>query len=189
MRGEDRVAVVFSSDGASNNGTFGESLNLAAIWNVPLLLVIENNQYAVSTPIEEATRETDLYKRGVGLGVESFGVNGNDVLEVYEKTKASVKKLRKGKGPVLMEAKTYRHGGHHVNDPGLYLPEDKLSYYKSNDPVLVGRRYLIEKGKATEDEVRAIEEEVEKAMMQAIEFAKESPEPEIDEFLKMVETY
>jgi len=88
-----------------------------------------------------------------------------------------------------MEAKTYRHGGHHVNDPGLYLPEDKVSYYKTNDPVDIGKQYLIEKGKADEKEVLAIESEIEKAMADAIEFAKQSPEPDIDEFLKMVEAY
>jgi pyruvate dehydrogenase E1 component alpha subunit len=189
MRGEERVSVVFSSDGASNNGVFSETLNLAAIWQVPLLLVIENNQYAVSTPIEEATREPDLFKRGIGLGVESFSVNGNDVLEVYENTKKSVEKCRAGKGPILMEAKTYRHGGHHVNDPGLYLPEDKLEFYKRNDPVSIGRRYLIDKGKATEKEVKAIEAAIEQEMAVAIEFAKQSPEPTMEEFLQMVETY
>jgi acetoin:2,6-dichlorophenolindophenol oxidoreductase subunit alpha len=189
LRGEENVSVVFSSDGAANNGVFPEALNLAAVWSLPLLLVVENNQYAVSTPVGQATRETDLYKRGIGLGVESFSVDGNDVLEVYERAKESVSKCRKGKGPILMEAVTYRHGGHHVNDPGQYLPQEQLEYYKMKDPVGLGRKYLIEQGKATEQEVKALEEGVEKEMEEAVTFAKESPEMTVEEFLQMVEAY
>jgi len=189
LRGEKGVSVVFTSDGAANNGVFSEALNLAAVWNLPLLLVVENNQYAVSTPISQATRETELYKRGTGLGVESFSVDGNDVLEVYEKAKESVNKCRKGKGPVLMEAVTFRHGGHHVNDPGLYLSKDRLEYYKSKDPVSLGKKYLIDRGKATEQEIKAIESSVEHEMDEAVAFAKKSPEMTVDEFLKMVEVY
>jgi len=189
LRGEDGVSAVFTSDGAANNGVFSEALNLAAAWNLPLLLVVENNQYAVSTPISQATRETRLYKRGIGLGVESFAVDGNDVLEVYEKARESVNKCRKGKGPVLMEAVTFRHGGHHVNDPGLYLPQDRLEYYKSRDPLSRGKKYLADQGKATEQEIKAIEADVEREMEEAVAFAEKSPEMTVGEFLKMVEAY
>lgn len=189
LRGEDRVTAVFTTDGATNNGVFMESLNLAAIWNVPMILVVENNQYAVSTPIEQATREPDLYKRGLGIGVESFAVDGNDVLQVYEKTRESAQRCRDGKGPILIEAKTYRHGGHHVNDPGLYLPKDKLEHYKSHDPILIGRKYLMQKGKASKKEVEAIHAAVEKEMAEAIAFATESPDPSMAEFLEMVEAF
>ncbi|MEA2064314.1 MAG: thiamine pyrophosphate-dependent dehydrogenase E1 component subunit alpha [Gemmatimonadota bacterium] len=189
LRGENSVSAVFTSDGAVNNGVFTESLNLAAIWSLPLLLVVENNQYAVSTPIEQSTREPDLYKRGIGLGVHSFSVDGNDVLEVFEQAKKAVSQCRKGRGPVLMEAKTYRHGGHHVNDPGQYMPAERLEYYKKKDPVTRGRKYLIEKGKATEEEVRAIEEAVERMMEEAVDFARECPEMTVEEFLEIVEAY
>ena len=189
LRGEDSVSVVFTSDGAANNGVFAETLNLAAIWNLPLLLVVENNQYAASTPIEQSTREPDIYKRGIGYGVESFSVDGNDVLNVYERAKDSVDICRKGCGPVLMEAKTYRHGGHHVNDPGLYMPEDLVAYYKAKDPVTIGRKYFLKNGKATEEEIKTLEESVERIMKDAVEFARESPEMTVDEFLEIVETY
>ena len=189
IRGEDRVSVVFTSDGATNNGVFGETINLAAIWNLPLLLVVENNRYAVSTPIEKSTREPDIFKRCIGYRVESFEVDGNDVLEVYERARESVGKCRAGKGPVLMEAKTYRHGGHHVNDPGLYMPEEKLEYYKLKDPVAIGRNYLLEKGNASEEEVQALEETVEREIEEAVDFAQESPEMTVNEFLEMVEAY
>jgi len=186
IRGQARVAVTFASDGASNNGVFAESLNLAAAWDLPFVLVIENNQYAVSTPIEEATRESDLYRRGEGYGVESHQVDGNDVLAVYECARRAAEAARSGRGPILIEAKTYRHMGHHVNDPGDYMPRETLEYYRSHDPVAIGRGYLLERGGAPEAEVAQIERSVEKAMDEAVEFAVSSPEPSVDEFVREV---
>ena len=187
IRGTDQVVVIFFSDGACNNGVFAESLNLAAIWDLPVIFLLENNQYAVSSPIEEMSRIPDLYRRAEGYGVPAFPVDGNDVLAVYEKTKEAIEACRNGKGPVMIEAKTYRHGGHHVNDPGLYMPKDRLEYYKCKDPVDVGRKYLLDETKCTERETAAIEQQVQQAMEEAIEFAKNSPEPSVEEFLEEVE--
>ncbi len=187
IRGGDQVVVIFFSDGACNNGVFAESLNLAAIWDLPVIFLLENNQYAVSSPIEEMSRIPDLYKRAEGYGVRAYQVDGNDVLAVYEKTQNAIEACRKGKGPVMIEAKTYRHGGHHVNDPGLYMPRDRLEYYKSKDPVDIGRKYLLEETKCTEQETAAIEQQVQQAMEEAIEFAKNSPEPSVEKFLEEVE--
>ncbi len=187
IRGGDQVVVIFFSDGACNNGVFAESLNLAAIWDLPVVFLLENNHYAVSSPIEEMSRIPDLYRRGQGYGVPAYPVDGNDVLAVYEKTKEAIETCRKGKGPVLIEAKTYRHGGHHVNDPGLYMPKDRLEYYKSKDPVDMGRKYLLEEAEYTEQEVTAIEQQVQRVMEEAIEFAKNSPEPSVEQFLQEVE--
>jgi len=190
LRGEKSVSVVFTSDGGSNNGVFAESLNLAAIWNLPAIVVIENNQYAVSTPIEESSRQTELYKRGIGYGVESFRVEeGNNVLKVYETAQKAVELCRAGKGPVLIEAVTYRHGGHHVNDPGLYMPKERLDYYKKNDPVLISKGLLKEQGGLSDDEIAAIEKSIEEKMDQAIDFARKSPELTEAEFQKIVEVY
>ena len=189
LRKEDRVSVVFTTDGAANHGVFFESLNLAGAWRLPVIVVIENNQYAVSTPIEQSTREPELYRRGIGLGVESFRIDGNDVLEVYEQARESVEKCRAGDGPVLIEALTYRHGGHHVNDPGQYMPEDRLAYYKSKDPVELGRKHLAEKGAVSEEEIREIEVSVESEIEEAIEFAKESPEMTVNDFFALTEMY
>ncbi|MFO8006337.1 MAG: thiamine pyrophosphate-dependent dehydrogenase E1 component subunit alpha [Candidatus Brocadiia bacterium] len=189
IRGEDRVTAVFCSDGATNNGVFCESLNLAAAWDLPLIVVIENNQYAVSTPIREVTRESDLHKRGIGFGVDSRKVDGNDVLEVYDCTRDAAGKCRSGEGPVLIEAKTYRFMGHHVNDPGHYMPEEELAHYRANDPVEKGRAYLRERGGASEEEAEHIEREADQKLEEAVEFAVESPEPSVEEFLSEVETY
>lgn len=189
IRKEDCVAVVFTSDGGVNNGVFSEALNLAAVWNAPMILVVENNQYAVSTRIEDSCRIPDLFKRGESLGVPSFQLDGNDVLQVYEKTNEAVEICSAGKGPVLFECKTYRHGGHHCNDPGMYMPEERMAYYRQHDPVKLGRNYLIEQGGATQAEVREIEQAIGREMEEAIEFALGSPEPSVDEFLKEIEAY
>jgi TPP-dependent pyruvate/acetoin dehydrogenase alpha subunit len=184
VRGTDQVAAVFFSDGASNNGVFAESLNLAAIWNLPVLFVLENNHYAVSTPIEQTSRTPDLYRRAEGYCVSSSPVDGNDVLAVYEKAREGVLACRSGKGPVLIEAKTYRYGGHHVNDPGQYMPKEKLEYFKSKDPVKTGRKYLLTQGRMSEEAISALEAQVEREMDEAIEYAKNSPEPSVEEFLE-----
>ena len=186
---DGKITVVFTSDGASNNGVFAESMNLAAIWDLPLITIVENNQYAVSTPISESARESNLYKRGKALGIDSKQIDGNDVLLVYETVKQYADLCRQGKGPFLVEAITYRHGGHHVNDPGLYMPKEKLDYYMSIDPIKRGREFLIEKGGASEQEVKNIEQAVEAAMEEAIEFAKSSDELTFAEFQQIVEGY
>ena len=186
IRGGDQVVAIFFSDGAANNGVFCESLNLAAIWDLPVIFVLENNHYAVSSPIEEMSRSPDLYKRAEGYGVPSCAVDGNDVLAVYEKTREAVATCRRGKGPVLIEAKTYRHSGHHVNDPGLYMPKERLEHYKARDPVKLSRQYLLQRGDCREEDILALERDIEQQMDEAIEFAKNSPQPSVDAFLEEV---
>ena len=189
LKNDGKVTVSFTSDGASNNGVFCESINLAAIEELPLIVVLENNQYAVSTPIKESARETNLFKRGKAFGIKSYQIDGNDVLEVYETVKKSADLCRKGKGPILIEAITYRHGGHHVNDPGAYMPREELEHYKSIDPIKRGRDYLVKQAKLSETEIKKLELAVEQEMEEAIEFAGSSDALSFDEFLKIVEDY
>ncbi|MBN2090719.1 thiamine pyrophosphate-dependent dehydrogenase E1 component subunit alpha [candidate division KSB1 bacterium] len=189
LRAETGVVAIFFSDGAANNGVFGESLNLAAIWNLPVIFVLENNHYAVSTPIEQSSRNPDLYKRAEGYGVFSSAVDGNDALAIYEKTREAAELCRQGKGPVLIEAKTYRHGGHHVNDPGQYMPAERLEYYKAKDPLLISRKYITESELVSSSELDTIEIEVAREMENAIEFAKQSAEPALDSFLELIKEY
>jgi TPP-dependent pyruvate/acetoin dehydrogenase alpha subunit len=186
VRGTDQVAAIFFSDGACNNGVFAESLNLAAIWDLPVFFVLENNQYAVSSPIEEMSRIPDLHKRAEGYGVPAYLVDGNDVLAVFEQTTEAIEKCRVGKGPVMIEAKTYRHGGHHVNDPGLYMPKDKLEYYKAHDPVTIAREHLMNNSDCTEQDITEMENDAERAMSEAVEFAKSCPQPSVGSFLEEV---
>jgi pyruvate dehydrogenase E1 component alpha subunit len=189
IKGSDAVTVTFTTDGGSNNGTFLESLNLAAIWNLNFILVIENNGYAVSTRIEDSTRDTDLYKRGLAIGVESHQIDGNDPLAIYHLTEQAAATCRAGKGPVLIEAKTFRHMGHHVNDPGKYMPEDRLAYYKARDPVDRARDALIQMSGVAAVEIAAIEAEIQGEYEEAVDFAKSSREVTIAEFHDFVAQY
>lgn len=189
IKGEDRVTVTFASDGAVNNGVFSEALNLAAAWDLPFILVVENNQFAVSTPISESTRESELYKRGLSLGVESKRIDGNNVFEVHEETKKAVNSCKEGKGPYMIEAVTFRHGGHHVNDPGLYMPKEMVDFYLEKDPINFSRNFLLIEGGFSESEILEIEGKVVKVIDDAIEFAKKSPEMSENEFLDFVEKY
>lgn len=182
----DRVVVIFFSDGASNNGVFAESLNLAAIWDLPVIFMLENNHYAVSTPIEESSRTPDLYKRAEGYMVPACSVDGNDVLTVYEKTKEAAEQCRSGKGPVLIEAKTYRHGGHHVNDAGAYMPRERLEYYKDKDPLKICKNYLTENSGLSDEQIEEIEKTVDQEIEMAVEFAKSCSEPSVEEFLNEI---
>ena len=189
VKGSDAVTVTFTTDGASNNGTFLESLNLAAIWNLNFILVIENNGYAVSTTIEESTRDTDLYKRGLAIGVESHQVDGNNPLAVYELTLAAAKTCREGRGPVLIEAKTFRHMGHHVNDPGKYMPEEKLAYYKARDPVDRARADLVDMAGVSAELIAEIEAEVAAEFADAVAFSQASGEITAAQFAAFAADY
>jgi len=189
IRGSDAVTVTFSSDGGSNNGTFLESLNLAAIWNLAFVLVVENNHYAVSTRIEESTRDTDLYKRGLAIGVESHQVDGNDPLAVYHLMQDAAQKCREGKGPILIEAKTFRHMGHHVNDPGKYMPSEELAAWMAKDPVDRARNALTEMSGIDISQIEDIETEIRKEFDDAVEFSKNSREITLDEFKQFTAVY
>lgn len=189
IRGEKRMVSTFVSDGGTNIGAFFEGLNLAATWKLPVLFVIENNQYAVSTPIEQSTGEPELFKRGIGLGIKSTRINGNDILEVYETANKFVKGCKKGEGPFLMECLTFRKSGHHINDPGSYLPKEKVDYYNQNDPLLIGKKYLIELSGLTDGDIEKIENEALSEIKLAVDFALNSSEMSDNEFLKLVEEY
>ena len=181
VRGSDQVVVCFFSDGASNNGVFAESLNLAGIYALPIVYVLENNHYAVSTPIECATGCCDLAGRGPAYGVPGICVDGNDALAVNAETRRAVARARRGEGPTLIEAKTFRHGGHHVNDPGLYMDPELLAQWKARDPLVLMRQAI---GDAKAAEVDAA---VDAELRAAVEFATAAPEPDVTAFLSEVE--
>ncbi len=181
VKGINEVSVAFFSDGASNNGTFGESLNFASAFNLPVIFVLENNHYAVSTPVEYSSGCCELAKHGPAYGMPGICVDGNDAVAVYIETKKAVDRAKNGEGPTLIEAKTYRHGGHHVNDPGLYMDPDIMAHWKARDPIIILKKKL--------DPVVAekIEQEVAAEIEEAVDFAKNSPEPSVEEFLAEIE--
>jgi TPP-dependent pyruvate/acetoin dehydrogenase alpha subunit len=185
LREGREVVVSFTSDGAAANGALHESLNLAAIYRLPVIFVLENNHYAVSTPIRDSALVEDLSSRAAGYGMPGQTVDGNDAEAVLEAMAEPLRRARAGDGPSLIECKTYRQGGHHVNDPGAYLPKDELDSWLARDPVKLLRGRLIDRG-ASESEVALIDERIEALMDEAVDFAVASPEPSVAEFLAEV---
>ena len=182
QRGGDQIVISFLSDGAVNNGIFLESVNLAAIFHLPVIYIIENNGYAAATPVETMNLQNDLSKYSVGFGIPGFSMDGNNAAAIYEAMQKPVARARKKQGPTLIEFKTFRHRGHHVNDPGAYMPQDVLAAWKERDPLLVLKSQLAESG-VEESKVQDAEQSVGQLIGHAVQFALESPEPDAEEFL------
>jgi len=186
QKGTDQVAMGFFSDGAVNNGVFHESLNLAAIYTLPVIYVLENNQYAAATPYEKSNLQKDLSVYANGFGISGFTIDGNDAVGVYKVAADAVERARSKKGPTLIECKTYRHQGHHVNDPGLYMPQDVMAAWKDKDPVDILLNHLQASGVVTNDEIEAIDDRVQTLIDEAVRFADESPAPSAEQFLSEI---
>jgi TPP-dependent pyruvate/acetoin dehydrogenase alpha subunit len=182
LRGDPDVVISFCSDGAAANGALHESFNLAAIYHLPVVFVLENNHFAVSTPVRDTALVDDLSVRAAGYGMPGVTVDGNDAVAVHDAMQEPLRRARAGEGPSLIEGKTYRQGGHHVNDPGLYMPKDELERWLARDPVTMLRTRLLDAG-LSEDEIAAIDRRVEETMDEAVDFAVASPEPDVHEFL------
>jgi TPP-dependent pyruvate/acetoin dehydrogenase alpha subunit len=185
QRGGPEVVLAFCSDGSSANGMWHESLNLAAIWDLPVIFVLENNQYAVSTPIRDSARVEHLSSRAAGYGIPGLTVDGNDAAIVYGAMQEPIRRARAGEGPSLVECMTFRHGGHHVNDPGLYLPAEELARWKARDPLIVLRARLARAG-VDDATIAQIDERVEQLLEESVEFATASPDPSVEELLAEV---
>ncbi len=182
QRAGHEVVVAFCSDGGSANGMWHESMNLAAIWDLPVIFVLENNQYAVSTPITASARVTHLSERAAAYGMPGITVDGNDAVVVYGAMQEPLRRARVGEGPSLVECVTFRHGGHHVNDPGLYLPKEELERWKARDPLDLLRARMVDAG-FDDAAIAEIDGRVEGLLEEAVEFATASPEPSVAEFL------
>ncbi len=185
MRKTDDVVVCFFGDGASNNGTFGESLNMSAIWKLPLVWIVENNFYAMGTPITMTCPSSTVAQRAEAYCIPSKVVDGNNAVEVYEATIEAVKRAREGGGPTLIECQTYRMKGHSRFDPAKYRPKEEVDYWLSEekDAVNVIQKIAIEQGAITEKDADKIREKLQKAVDKAGEFAKNSDFPEPEEAL------
>ena len=157
MQGKDRVAVAFFGDGASNTGNFHESLNMASIWDLPVLFVLENNRYAVSTQIERAAKVKDLSIRAGSYGIPGVRVDGNDVLAVYEAALSAVERARRGEGSTLLVTETYRIEGHYAGEPQVYRERSEVDAWRQKDPIARFRQHLIEDGGVTTQELDAID--------------------------------
>jgi pyruvate/2-oxoglutarate/acetoin dehydrogenase E1 component/TPP-dependent pyruvate/acetoin dehydrogenase alpha subunit len=181
LRGTDHVVLCFFGDGASNTGNFHESINLAAAWNLPVVFVIENNLYGMSVPIEKAAAKLDLSDRACAYGIPGVTVDGMDVIAVREAVAGAAARARRGEGPSIVECQTYRWYGHSRSDPRTYRSDEEEASWKARDPVPNFAGQLVQAGLVTQDEVDVLEEQVEKEIERASEFALGSPTPPVDE--------
>lgn len=182
VRGTDQVTVAFFGDAASNQGTFHESINMAAAWKLPVVYVCENNLYGISVDIRKVTNTKDIATRALAYDIPGIVVNGNDVLEVYRVTKEAVKRARRGEGPSLIECKTYRWKGHHVGDPGrIYRLERETKEWMEHCPIKTYKERLLNESIFTEKEITIIEDNVKKMVKEAVDFAINSPYPKEEE--------
>ncbi len=186
QKGTNQVVVGFFSDGAVNNGVFHESLNLAAIYSLPVVFVLENNQYAAATPYEKMNLQDDLSNYAAGYGIPGLTIDGNDALMVYEVVAEAAARARGGQGPTLIECKTYRHQGHHVNDPGVYMPQEVMASWKAKDPLDILREHLEANQDIREDDIAEIDARVQVLIDEAVRFAQESPHPSPEKFLSEI---
>jgi acetoin:2,6-dichlorophenolindophenol oxidoreductase subunit alpha len=188
-RETDQVVVCFFGDGAANQGTFHESLNLAALWKLPVLYVCENNQYALSTPLRESVGLPEISERARAYGITGVSVDGNDVLEVYAKAGEAVRRARAGEGPTLLDCLTYRFFGHFTGDRGhgiTYRSKEEMEEWRGRCPIARLRKRLLAAGALTEAAAAAIEARAESAIAQAATFGLDSPWPSPEEALQDV---
>lgn len=182
----DSVTVCFFGDGASNNGQFFECLNMAALWKLPIIYVVENNKWAIGMAHDRATSQPEIYKKASVFNMAGYEVDGMDVLAVNTLAKEAVARARAGEGPTLIEALTYRFRGHSLADPDeLRAPEEK-EFWGKRDPITKFASYLTEKKLATEAQLKEIDQQVAATIAEAVEFAESSPEPDPSELRRYI---
>jgi pyruvate dehydrogenase E1 component alpha subunit len=180
------VVACFFGEGASNQGTFHEGINMASTWNLPVIFVCENNLYAMGTRQSRVMNIENVADRAVAYGIPGVVVDGNDVLAVYEATQKAVENARNGLGPTLIECKTYRHKGHSRVDPAKYRPKEEVEQWLAKDPIKRFGEKLLQTNILTEAEIQQVEMEVSVEIEEAVKFAMESPYPNPEEALEDV---
>jgi pyruvate dehydrogenase E1 component alpha subunit len=180
FKGEDAVTVCMFGDGASNAGNFGETMNLAALWSLPILFLVENNLYGMGTSVERHSAQTDLSKKAEGYGIPGKRIDGMDVLAVRESVAEGVRLAREERRPTLIEAFTYRYRGHSAADPEVYREREEVDEWREKDPIESFARRCVEAGVLGEREVQEVRDKAEEKVLAAVEFAEASPEPELD---------
>lgn len=180
IRGTDQVCVCFFGDASTNQGTFHESLNMASIWKLPIVFVCENNHYGISMSQERHQAIKDVADRAAAYNMPGVSVDGNDPLAVYEAASEAVARARAGKGPTLVECKTYRQHGHFEGDPAIYKPKDEQAAWMEKDPIPRFAKFMVDNGVLTADELAAIDAQVAKEIADAVEFANAQPVPTLE---------
>ena len=181
IRGTDQVAIGFFGDGACNTSRFHEGINMGAAWKLPVVYIIENNLWMVSTRTTTVMGITELSQRAVAYGIPGVAVDGNDVVAVYEAVGEAVARARRGEGPTLIDAKTYRWHGHMEGDPQSYKPKDEVEAWMKKDPLPRFERYLAEHGVFSAKDAEAVKQDMLAEIERAVRFAKDSPYPAPDQ--------
>ncbi|NET06944.1 MAG: pyruvate dehydrogenase (acetyl-transferring) E1 component subunit alpha [Merismopedia sp. SIO2A8] len=182
----DQVTAAFFGDGACNNGQFFECLNMAALWKLPILYVVENNKWAIGMAHERATSQPEIYKKASVFGMHGVEVDGMDVLAVRAAATEAIARARAGEGPTLIEALTYRFRGHSLADPDELRSKEEKDFWFVRDPIEKLAAYLTEQKLASQEELKAIESKVQEDINDAVKFAEESPEPDASELYRYV---
>ena len=183
-RGDPKVCVTYFGDGAANQGQVYESFNMASLWKLPVIFIVENNQYAMGTSIQRSSSETHLHKRGISFNIPGEEVDGMDVVAVREAGLRAAEHARSGRGPLLLEMKTYRYRGHSMSDPAKYRTKEEVEEQKTrNDPIERVKTLLIEGGHASEEGLKEVDREIRAVVAASAEFAQASPEPDVRELM------
>ena len=181
-RGNDNVSFAYFGDGSANQGQVYETFNMASLWALPVIFVIENNQYAMGTAMKRSTSSPDIYTRGQAFGIPGEAVDGMDVLAVKAAGDKAVAHCRSGKGPYILEMKTYRYRGHSMSDPAKYRTREEVQKVREEkDPIDHVRDLLLQGKHATEEDLKAIDKEIKSIVNESAKFAQESPEPDLSE--------
>ena len=182
-RGGDQVAVSFFGDGATNEGAWHEGVNLAAVWDLPVVFVCENNRYGMSMSVERSVRVANLSERALGYGIPGVTVDGNDLLAVHEATREAVDRARRGEGPTLLEALTYRHKGHSKSDKNLYRTREEIAHWRSRDPIPAFEAAVRDAGTLAESELTACRDRARDDVRDAVRRARAAPDARPEELL------
>jgi pyruvate dehydrogenase E1 component alpha subunit len=185
------VAVAYFGDGAANQGQVYESFNMAALWKLPIIFVVENNQYAMGTAVARSSAETHFYRRGEAFRIPGLHVDGMDVLAVRGAAEVALDYVREGNGPMLLELKTYRYRGHSMSDPAKYRSREEVQDVKENDDPIDGLKKLLLAAGVSEEDMKGIDKDIRKTVSEAADFAESSPEPDVSELYTdiLVERY
>lgn len=177
----DNICFTFFGDGAVNQGQVYEAFNMAALWKLPVIYVIENNEYSMGTSLARSTAMTDLYRKGESFGIPGVQVDGMDINAVYDAVMQVSKSVRAGNGPAIIEVKTYRYRGHSMSDPATYRSKEEVETYKQKDPLITVKNLILKNSYATEDQLKEIEKKIKAQILDVAEFATSEPFPNEDE--------
>ncbi|MBK8083325.1 MAG: pyruvate dehydrogenase (acetyl-transferring) E1 component subunit alpha [Devosia sp.] len=181
-REDGTVAIAYFGDGAANQGQVYESFNMAKLWNLPVVYIIENNRYGMGTAVERASGQPNLSKRGISFGIDGEQVDGMDVRMTYDAARRAIEHARSGKGPYILEMLTYRYRGHSMSDPAKYRSKDEVATMRAeHDPIEQVKARIIEKGYASEESLKQVETEIRAIVTEAADFATTDPEPDATE--------